>query len=178
MLEQMKRLRVADLASDNQITFAEDLNCQVALKLLIDNEQAGAAVLSADHQVQGFISQQDLLRGMWGQDFDPEIEMPVKDYMQSPVCTLTPEQSILSALEPMIVDQDVLYPVNQGGFYMGGEVLSFKERLAKAASKMPSAYPVVFNGQYVGLLNRDAIAQWVANYNQPQTQQKKDLSVA
>ncbi|WP_372171650.1 formate/nitrite transporter family protein, partial [Vibrio sp. 10N.222.49.C9] len=44
MLEQMKRLRVADLASDNQITFSEDLNCHSALKLLIDNNQAGAAV--------------------------------------------------------------------------------------------------------------------------------------
>ncbi|GEA49237.1 formate transporter FocA [Vibrio inusitatus NBRC 102082] len=178
MLEQMKRLRVADLASDDQITFSEGLNCHSALKLLIDNNQAGAAVLSEDHQVQGFISQQDLLRAMWGQDFDVNAVMAVKDFMQTPVCTLTPEQSILAALEPMIVDQDTLYPVNQGGFFMGGEALSFSERLAKAASKMPSAYPVVFNGQYVGLLNRDAIAQWVANFNQPQQQKEKDLSVA
>ncbi|CAM3143460.1 formate transporter FocA [Vibrio rarus] len=178
MLEQMKRLRVADLASDDQITFSEELNCKSALKLLIDNNQAGAAVLSDDHQVQGFISQQDLLRAMWGQDFDMDAVVSVKDYMQTPVCTLSPEQSILAALEPMIVDQETLYPVNQGGFFMGGQALSFSERLAKAASKMPSAYPVVFNGKYVGLLNRDAIAQFVANFNQPQTQEKKDLSVA
>ncbi|OBT17219.1 formate transporter FocA [Vibrio sp. UCD-FRSSP16_10] len=178
MLEKMKNLRVADLASDEQVTFSEELNCHSALKLLIDNNQAGAAVLGQDHQVKGFISQQDLLRALWGQDFDMNAAVQVKDYMQTPVCTLSPEQSILSALEPMIVDQDTLYPVNQGGFYMGGPALSFSERLAKAASKMPSAYPVVFNGQYVGLLNRDAIALWVANFNQPQMQKKKDLSVA
>ncbi|GAM72899.1 hypothetical protein JCM19241_2354 [Vibrio ishigakensis] len=43
---------------------------------------------------------------------------------------------------------------------------------------MPSSYPVVFNGRYVGLLQRDAIAAWIANFYQPEAEQKEELSVA
>lgn len=178
MLEKLKQLRVADLATDDQITCHESQSCVSALKTLIDNNQAGAAVLNDSEAVIGFISQQDLLRALWGQDFDLEAVMVVKEFMQTPVCTLSPEQSILTALEPMIVDQDVLYPVNSNGFYMGGAAQSFSERLAQAASKMPSCYPVVFNGRYVGLLQRDAIAAWVANFYQPEAEKKEELSVA
>jgi formate/nitrite transporter len=178
MLEQLKGLRVADLATNDQITFTTELNCASALKLLSDKNQSGAVVLNEEHQVLGYVSQQDLLRGLWGQDFDMNASIKVSDYMQTPVCTVSPEQSVLAALEPMIVDQDTLYPVNQSGFFMGGEALTFSERLAKASSKMPNCYPVVFQGQYVGMLHRDAIASWIACFNQPQVQQEKEVSVA
>ncbi|WP_261815847.1 formate transporter FocA [Vibrio gallicus] len=178
MLEKLKNLRVADLATNDQVTCYETQDCVSGLKALIDNNQAGAAVIDSADNVVGFISQQDLLRGLWGQDFDIESTLVVKDFMQTPVCTLSPEQSVLSALEPMIVDQDVLYPVNNNGFYMGGVSASYSERLAQAASKMPSSYPVVFQGRYVGLLQRDAIAAWVANFYQPQQQADKQRTVA
>lgn len=166
MSEYMKCLQVADFTKDNQVTFAEHLHCGAALRLLTEHHQPGAAVLNGSQQVIGFISQQDLLRALWSQEFDLTADIPVTAFMQTRVYTLAAGQSLLTALEAMIIDREILYPVNDTGYFLGGEALGFNQRLARAVSKVPKACPVVSDGLYTGMLYRDDIAQWLVNYHQ------------
>ncbi|MBB1273671.1 formate transporter FocA [Psychromonas sp. SR45-3] len=152
-------LTVAQLMDTKAITFSGQQTATSALLELSAQQARGAVVINEQKELLGFVSEQDLLRNWWANDFELDQQLSVADVMQTEVLSVTPEQSIAELIEFMTVDKSILYPVSDSGVLLSSQYLSYHQRLNKAAAKRPSIYPVIDNGIVVGTITRQHITQ-------------------
>lgn len=159
----IKKLSVKDLMNPTPLTLSSDLSVYAALSLLADNECRSAPVLDESKRLLGFISQQDLLRSLWSEEFGRGVSYKVSDLMQTEVMTLSPQDSVAELIELMVVDRNKLFPVNEYGILTGNTFKSYEERLRNASADKPSVFPVLDNGLLCGVITREAIAKKVCD---------------
>ena len=165
----LAQLTVAQLMDTQAITLTPQETGSSALAQLSDGEVRGAVVTNAQQKLIGFVSEQDLLRAWWSNDFELDNELLVSDVMQTEVLSVTPEQSIAELIEFMTVDKSVLFPVSDSGVLLSSQYLTYAQRLNKAAAKRPSIYPVIENGMVVGTITRQHITKYLLQKTAPET---------
>lgn len=164
----LTELTVAQLMDTQAIMLNAQQTATSALLQLSNQQARGAVVINEKQQLIGFVSEQDLLRAWWSNDFALDNELTVNDVMQSEVLSVTANQSIAELIEFMTVDKNVLYPVSDSGVLLSSQYLSYTQRLNKAAAKRPSIYPVIENGMVVGTITRQHISEYLLRQLQPQ----------
>lgn len=153
----LTQLNVAQLMDTQAITLTAQQSASAALLQLSSHKVRGAVVVNEQQQLVGFVSEQDLLRSWWSNDFELDNELTVQDMMQTEVLSVTPEQNIAELIEFMTVDKSVLFPVSDSGVLLSSQYLNYNQRLNKAAAKRPSIYPVIDNDIVVGTITRQHI---------------------
>ena len=161
MNSPLTQLTVAQLMDTQAVTLTAQQTATSALLQLSTHKVRGAVVVNEDKKLVGFVSEQDLLRSWWANDFELDTELTVNNVMQTEVLSVTPEQSVAELIEFMTVDKSVLYPVSDSGVLLSSQYLDYNQRLNKAAAKRPSIYPVVENGHVVATISRQHITDYL-----------------
>jgi len=157
----LTNLTVSQLMDTKAITFTEQHSATAALLELSQQQVRGAVVVNDQKELVGFVSEQDLLRKWWSNDFELDNQLTVKDVMQTEVLSVTSEQSVVELIEFMTVDKSVLFPVSDSGVLLSSQYLNYNQRLNKAAANRPSIYPVIDRGVVVGTITRQHITQYL-----------------
>lgn len=155
------KMRVSDVMDPAPITLNAEQSVYFGLKVLSEAHARCAPVVDNQNALVGFISQQDLLRSLWAQEFTRGVPDKVGDLMQTEVLTVSPKDPLDALIELMVVDRQKLFPVTDTGLMLASSYQSYEERLRHAASSRPSAYPVIEQGQLCGMINREQIAKVV-----------------
>ncbi|MDX1282118.1 formate transporter FocA [Shewanella colwelliana] len=162
MPKSIQKLTVSELMDTTPFTLTPDLSVYEGLKCLSNAEQRGAAVVDSRQQLVGYVSQQDLLRSLWSEEYVRGISYKVADLMQTRVMTVSLNDSVAQLIELMVVDREKLFPVSDTGILMGTTFASYEERLRLAHANKPSSFPVVEQGKLVGVITREMIASKVS----------------
>lgn len=171
MNSPLTQLTVAQLMDTQAVTLTAQQSATSALLQLSTHKVRGAVVVDDNKKLVGFVSEQDLLRSWWANDFELDTELTVNNMMQTEVLSVTPEQSIAELIEFMTVDKSVLYPVSDSGVLLSSQYLDYNQRLNKAAAKRPSIYPVVENGHVVATISRQHITDYLLRKLTPEAAQ-------
>jgi len=163
------QLTVAQLMDTQAISLTAQQSATAALLQLSAQKVRGAVVVNEQQELIGFVSEQDLLRSWWSNDFELDSELTVNDVMQTEVLSVTPEQNIAELIEFMTVDKSVLFPVSDSGVLLSSQYLNYAQRLNKAAAKRPSIYPVVDKGRVVATISRQHITDYLLRKFIPET---------
>lgn len=167
MKNKIQKLIVSELMDTKPLAFSIDTNIYQALIKLAEANLRSAPVVDKDKTLLGFVSEQDLMRSLWSEEFASQLPITMKEIMQTKMLTVTPTEKVVQLLEFMVVDKDKLFPVTGSGMYISGGYQSYEERLKEAAANAPSAYPVVENGRLCGVIRRDALMQMFAKLYSP-----------
>ncbi|WP_244325781.1 formate transporter FocA [Shewanella aestuarii] len=162
MPKTIKKLTVNQVMDMSPFSLSPELSVYEGLKRLSDAGERGAPVLNSQQQLLGFISQQDLLRSLWSEEYMRGISYKVADLMQKQVLTVAPNDSIADLIELMVVDRNKLFPVSDMGVLTGNSFVSYEERLRHAYANKPSSFPVLEEGKLVGVITREDIAAKVS----------------
>ncbi|MCG9714126.1 formate transporter FocA [Shewanella insulae] len=157
MPKSIQKLNISSLMEQTPFTLSPELSVYEGLKRLNGAQLRGAPVVDSQHRLLGFVSQQDLLRSLWSEEFVRGIAYKVADLMQTRVLTVGPDDAVADLIEVMVVDRDKLFPVSDMGVLTGHTYASYEERLRHASASKPSSFPVVSEGKLVGVITREAI---------------------
>ena len=155
------KMCVSDVMDRHPITLSADQSVYAGLKLLSDANVRSAPVVDDKQALVGFISQQDLLRSLWAQEFTRGVPDKVADLMQTEVLTVSPKDPLDALIELMVVDRQKLFPVTDSGLMIASTYQSYEERLRHAYATKPSAFPVIEQGKLCGMVTREEIAKAV-----------------
>ncbi|RPA50813.1 formate transporter FocA [Shewanella vesiculosa] len=168
MKNKIQKLIVSELMDTKPTTLSVDTSIYQALTLLAKNNVRSAPVIDKDNQLLGFVSEQDLMRSLWSEEFASTLPISVKDIMQTKMLTVAPTEKIVQLLEFMVVDKNKLFPVTDSGMFISGGYQSYEERLRDASATVPSTYPVVENGRLCGVIRRETFMQMFAKLYSPE----------
>lgn len=159
----LEQTLVEDVMQTNSVYLQASMSLVTGLTTLIDANQQGAAVIDANKQhLLGYIELQDLLRGLWSEEFKNNSSKTVENLMQLSVNTIKPGLSLAQLIDPFIVDRQKLFNVNDSGTLIDFEYISYPERLRQARSDFHSVLTVVEDGQVLGIISRELIAEYLA----------------
>ncbi|QYK03251.1 formate transporter FocA [Shewanella psychrotolerans] len=158
MPKSIQKLNVSDVINSTPFTLTPELSVYEGLKRLSDSGERGAPVVDKEQRLLGYISQQDLLRSLWSEEYVRGISYKVADLMQTQVLTVALNDAVADLIELMVVDRSKLFPVSEMGILTGNTFASYEERLRQAHANKPSSFPVVDEGKLVGVITREAIA--------------------
>jgi len=170
MKNAIDKLVVKDIMDKTPLTLTKEQNIYQALTLLDENEVAGAPIVDQTQQLIGFVSQQDILRLLWSEEYSAELEYKVENAMQTEILTVDAAQPISALLEFMVVDKEKLFPVNENGMLTNSIYQSYDERLKMASAKRPSIYPVIEDGKLCGIVSRYQLTSLVVKEYAPHKQ--------
>lgn len=152
---------VSDVCNAAPLAFTSATSLFQAIESLCEHNVRCAPVVTQQNDLLGIVTEQDLLRYLWAEEFSHPVDLTVGDMMQRQVLTVNPEDKLDAVIEFMCVDREKLFPVNSNGAYLGGAYNSYEERLQKAQSHKPSCYPVLKEGKLVGMLYREDLLKLV-----------------
>ncbi|WP_189386220.1 formate transporter FocA [Shewanella litoralis] len=167
MKNKIQKLIVSELMDSKPTMLSIDMTLYQALILLANDNVRSAPVVDSKQQLLGFVSEQDLMRSLWSEEFSATLPLSVKDIMQTKMLTVSPTENVAQLLEFMVVDKKKLFPVTDSGMYISGGYQSYEERLRDASAAVPSVYPVVENGRLCGVIRREALLTMFAKYYCP-----------
>ncbi|WP_394130061.1 formate transporter FocA [Shewanella maritima] len=149
---------VSELMDTQPLTLSPAMTVQAGLKCLVDNNKRSAPVIDDKQHLVGFVTEQDLMRSLWSDEFSSQQMHYVQDIMQKQVLTVSGDDKVADLVEMMVVDREKLYPSTQAGIYAGANFASYDERLRMSHARKPSCFPVVDAGVLRGVISREAIA--------------------
>lgn len=167
MKNKLNQLTVSDIMQIDTLTFSADCTIYQALAQLSEQSLTAAPIVNEKKQLIGFISEQDILRQLWAEEYTADLEHQLKDIMQTEILTVDSAQPVSALLEFMVVDKDKLFPVNQSGMLMSTQYQSYEQRLKSASAQRPSIYPVVHNGQLCGIVSRSQLTKLMSEQYLP-----------
>ncbi|MCT8988448.1 CBS domain-containing protein [Shewanella phaeophyticola] len=167
MKTKIDKLIVSELMDTNPGTLNVDNTIYQALDLLAAQSIRSAPVVDQNNQLLGFVSEQDLLRSLWSEEFSANLPTTIKEVMQTKMLTVAPTEKVAQLLEFMVVDKKKLFPVTDSGMYISGGYQSYEERLREASAAVPSVYPVVENGRLCGVIRRESLMKMFAKLYHP-----------
>lgn len=176
MKTKLNQLTVSDVMQQSTLQFSADGCIYQALASLSENTLSGAPVVDEKEQLIGFVSEQDILRLLWSEEYSADLTYQVKDVMQTEILTVDVAQPVSALLEFMVVDKDKLFPVNQSGMLMNSQYQSYEQRLKAASANHPSIYPVVQNGKICGIISRKELTKLMVKQYQPNDQTDKKVA--
>jgi len=158
MPKSIQKLNVSDVMNPTPFTLTPELSVYEGLKRLSDADERGGPVIDKEQRLLGYVSQQDLLRSLWSEEYVRGISYKVADLMQTQVLTVAPNDAVADLIELMVVDRSKLFPVSEMGILTGNTFASYEERLRRAHANKPSSFPVVDEGKLLGVITREGIA--------------------
>ncbi|WP_051090315.1 formate transporter FocA [Psychromonas ossibalaenae] len=167
MKNTLNSLTVSQIMDKEPLVFLQNKCIYQSLALLTDHEIDAAPVIDDKQQLIGFISQQDILRLLWSEEYSTDLTYKVEDAMQTEILTVDAHQPVATLLEFMVVDKERLFPVNDGGMLTSRSYQSYEQRLKSASAQRPSIYPVINNGLMCGVISRRQMAALVVNQYLP-----------
>ena len=176
MKNKLNQLTVNDIMQTQTLSFAADLCIYQALALLTEQSLSGAPVLDNKKQLIGFVSEQDILRLLWSEEYSTDLSYQLKDIMQTDILTVEGAQAVSTLLEFMVVDKEKLFPVNSSGMLMSSQYQSYEQRLKAATAQRPSIYPVIENGKMCGIVTRKQLAKLMVKQYKPLEQLDKQAA--
>lgn len=176
MKTTLNKLIVSDIMDKNPLQFSADSCIYQVLATLSEHTLSAAPIVNDKDQLIGFISEQDILRLLWSEEYSADLKYQLKDIMQTEILTVDAAQPISALLEFMVVDKEKLFPVNQSGMLMSSQYQSYEERLRTASAQHPSIYPVIQEGKICGLISRKQLTKLIVK--QYQSHDKSDKNVA
>ncbi|MFM2483730.1 CBS domain-containing protein [Celerinatantimonas yamalensis] len=169
MLQIIQKMLIRDLMNDNPLMLKASVGLHRALGLLLDHHIVAAPVVTEDHQLIGFVSEQDILRELWANDFSFDINHCVGDIMRDSVVTVSPDETVDELAAYMVFDPNKLFENKQTN--QNRIPGSFNDDLENAQVCRPKLYPVVQNGIVLGTIDRQTILHTFHRLAQNQRQQ-------
>jgi formate transporter len=163
MPKSIINLHVRELMENTPFTLSPELTIHEGLLQLTNAQERGAPVVDKQNRLLGFVSQQDLLRCLWSEEYNKHINSHVADLMQTQVMTVAANDKIADLVELMVVDRNKLFPVTDSGMFTGSRFMSYEERLRLAYTNKPSSFPVVNEGLLLGVITREIIASKICS---------------
>ena len=160
----------------NPLVLEQTDNIYQALALLVKHNIKGAPVVDHQQLLIGFVSQQDILRLLWSEEYAIGLSVPVSTVMQTEILSVGNEQPISVLLEFMVVDKEALFPVTNSGMLSTYNYQSYDQRLKGASAKRPSVYPVVNQGVVCGVISRSQIAGLITKHCCPDDKSQVDAA--
>lgn len=176
MKNMINKLAVKDIMQTAPLTVSKATLAYDALTLMAQHGVCFAVIVGADNEVKGVVSDQDLLRGLWSQEFTDSPEMRVEDMMQTEILSISLQDKVEALIEFMVVDKEKLFPVNGAGALLSQSYQSYQTRLRLASSNKPRCYPVVEHGKLQGLVTREELTSMLSHYHNHVLQARGDLS--
>lgn len=176
MKTQLNKLTVNDIMQVQTLTFTADRCIYQALAMLSEQSLSAAPVLDSKQQLIGFVSEQDILRLLWSEEYSSELNYQLNDVMQTEILTVDASQPITTLLEFMVVDKEKLFPVSSSGMLMSSQYQSYEQRLKAATAQRPSIYPVIHDGKMCGIISRKQLAKLMVKQYQPDDLLEKQVA--
>lgn len=170
MKSTLKNLTVKDIMNNTPLVFTQNQDIYQALALLTEKQVSAAPVVDHKQQLIGFVSQQDLLRLLWSEEYSTKLNYQISAAMQTEILTIDANQAITTLLEFMIVDKNKLFPVTDNGMLTSRNYQSYEERLKTASANRPSVYPVIEQGKLCGVITRQQLASLIVKEYSPNDQ--------
>ncbi|TCS38889.1 formate transporter FocA [Reinekea marinisedimentorum] len=159
----MKKATVRDLMIANAIVLSPDMTLVETLRIMAEQDVRVLPVADTQQRLLGVVSEHDVLRYLWSEEFSAASDWRIRDIMQTDVLTVEPGNSIVDLIEFMTVDREKLFPVNDSGFITANVYQSYEERLKTARAQRPSVYPVVHQDTLCGVIRRIDIIKHLAS---------------
>lgn len=135
----MTSLLVRDYMNVRPVVFSPDMSLTAALDKLLSAKQIGGPVVDSEHQVVGFLSEQDMIETLLKVSYYCQDSHAVKDCMRSDVLTVTPDTSIIVLAEKMTAQKPKIYPViSPEGNLVG--VISRRDVLSAIATQIAQGF--------------------------------------
>jgi len=167
MKNALKNLTIKDIMDKEPLVFLQDKGIYQALALLDEHGVNAAPIVDKTQQLIGFVSQQDILRLLWSEEYSAQLTYQVSDAMQTEILTVDANQNITVLLEFMVVDKEKLFPVNDNAMLTSNSYQSYDERLKSASANRPSLYPVIEEGKLCGVVTRQQLANLIVKEYTP-----------
>jgi len=176
MKNTLNNLTVNDVMDKNPLVLEQTDSIYQALALLVKHNIKGAPVVNHQQLLIGFVSQQDILRLLWSEEYAIGLSVPVSTVMQTEILSVGDKQPISVLLEFMVVDKEALFPVTDSGMLSSYNYQSYDQRLKGASAKRPSIYPVVNQGVVCGVISRSQITSLITRHCCPDDESKVDAA--
>jgi len=114
-----KTVVVRDCMSRKVVSFSVRDDVGDVVAVLLENKISGAPVLDEQHQVIGFVSEQDCIKEMLNTAFYCDLTANAGDVMKAPVVTVKPDTPISELAEQLDTHKPRVYPVVEDGKLIG-----------------------------------------------------------
>lgn len=114
-----KTVVVRDCMSRKVVSFDVNDDVTDVVATLLEHRITGAPVLNDEHEVIGFISEQDCIKEMLNTAFYCDLTATAEDVMRTDVVTLDPDMPISQLAEQLNVNRPKVYPVVKDGVLVG-----------------------------------------------------------
>ncbi|MPW30543.1 formate transporter FocA [Agarivorans sp. B2Z047] len=156
-MQNLKTITVADIMSPADNALSPDMTIASACDALVAQELSGAVVVNENNELQGFVSELEILRKLWLEDYSKPSTTTVASIMQKDIMTVAPNHNLLKLAEYMSVDVAQVYPVSESGVLLSSTHQPLEERLRNSSVYRPKIFPVVDSGKLVGVVTRHQV---------------------
>ena len=150
-------LNVKDMMNTQPITLSVEQTTAMAIDTLVEHRLNAAPVLDIEGRLVGMLSAHDIMVDLWCQDYIPDGEQKVVDLMTRDVIAIDVNDKLVDVAEFFCIDKDQLFPTTSMGIATRFNSLSLEERAKSMKVSKPHTLPVLDNGKFVGLLERNHV---------------------
>ncbi|HEY5715678.1 MAG TPA: formate transporter FocA, partial [Psychromonas sp.] len=115
MKKTLNNLTVNEVMDQKPLALSATDCIYQALALLVQHNIKGAPVVDQQQVLIGFVSQQDILRFLWSEEYSIKLTVSVSAVMQTEILSVDFQQPVSALLEFMVVDKEALFPVSNTG---------------------------------------------------------------
>lgn len=115
----MHSILVSDFMNHQPTVILNTANIRDAVILMLEKKIIGISVVDKDHNLAGYISEQDCVAQMLNVVFHSEEPGSVEEVMAKNVMTVTPETTVVELAETIITARPKNYPVIDEGKLVG-----------------------------------------------------------
>jgi CBS domain-containing protein len=115
----MENTLIKDCMTTQVATTSPTVSITKALRILLDNKQSAAPVITEDGKLAGLISEADCMKSALNRSIYPDSDSTVSDQMTTEVQTVTPETKLTQAAEIFLNHKRRMLPVVEDGKLVG-----------------------------------------------------------
>jgi CBS domain-containing protein len=115
----MRSILVSDFMNHQPTVILSTANIRDAVILMLEKKIIGVSVVDEDHNLAGYLSEQDCVAQMLNVVFHSEEPGPVHEVMAKDVMTVTPDTTVVELAETIITARPKNYPVIDDGKLVG-----------------------------------------------------------
>jgi CBS domain-containing protein len=115
----MLSILVSDFMDHNPHAILASTSIKQAVSLMLKEGVIGVPVVDNNHQLIGYLSEQDCVKDMLNDAFYSEEPGAVSSVMQTNVISVTPDTSIVEIAQTIMTNRPKNYPVISGGKLVG-----------------------------------------------------------
>lgn len=115
----MRSILVSDFMNHQPTVILSTANIRDAVILMLEKKIIGVSVVDENHNLAGYLSEQDCVAQMLNVVFHSEEPGPVHEVMAKDVMTVTPDTTVVELAETIITARPKNYPVIDDGKLVG-----------------------------------------------------------